>query len=852
MKYNVKNTPNDFLISESVLDQVNTTLRKIEHSITVETDIQRAYDEFVRLVTQEMDRQVQPMNTNTSSRGRSKYKPYWNEELMLLWNKSRDSEQKWLKFMGAPMVKSQLKAKFCTDHKHFDRVHRKYKRQYQKQERIKIQDKLQGHNHAEFWRSIGKVGIANERRQDIPWEIVDSEGQVQKDKNVVLCRWKSDFEGFFNASDATHNLQPVEAVNTPNCADLNLPIQRAEIIKAIDAAKYGKASGIDQIPAEVLKNDSAIDLMLRLCNGCLELGHVPTEWTRGIINPIYKPGSGDNRNPLNYRGITLISVPCKIYCAVLNARLTEWLEDNDMLCDEQNGFRKGRSCEEHILALHSIANTRKLAKQSTYVSFIDLRKAFDTVDRTLLWHKLERIGLRGKFYTALKSLYQDVKCCVRVNGNDTPWFDVTSGVRQGCVLSSTMFSVFINDLATRINEAGLDVTIDDVIVSILLYADDIVLIAPDTRSLQSMLDIVSDWCQLWGLDFNPQKSKVVHFRPPSTLRTDFEFKCGQNSVDKADSYKYLGLWFDEHVRMDKAVRELAKSASRALGALIGKFISVGGMTYDVFTKLYETMVEPVLMNCSGVWGTKQHNVINTVQNKAIRFFMAVGKHTSNIASRGDMGWISCFSKQRRACIRPMCRVLRINDERLLSRVIRWSSRYRRGWHGITTRLIADMNESNLVYDRTLSTKTVIRRLSDNLRELDQQEWLRALHDDRNCVNGNKLRTYRTFKQSVNPEVYVTSDIPRAHRRVLAQFRAGCLPIAIETGRYSRPTIPLEERKCLFCIQDVIEDEKHFLTNCNLYNDLRSELYNSYSSFIYNFENLDSDSKFSSIMTCPYI
>ena len=76
---------------------------------------------------------------------------------------------------------------------------------------------------------------------------------------------------------------------------------------------------------------------------------------------------------------------------------------------------------------------------------------------------------------------------------------------------------------------------------------------------------------------------------------------------------------------------------------------------------------------------------------------------------------------------------------------------------------------------TVSTKTVIRRLSDKLNDLDLQDWHRALHDDRNCVNGNKLRTYRTFKQSINPEAYVTSDIPRAHRRVISAIQSRLPP-----------------------------------------------------------------------------
>jgi len=126
---------------------------------------------------------------------------------------------------------------------------------------------------------------------------------------------------------------------------LNEPISRDEVLQAVIHAKFRKASGIDNIPAEVLKNDCAVDLLFRIINGCFNLGKVPTQWNSGVINPILKPGSDDDRQPLNYRGITLMSVPCKIYCYILNQRLSTWLEHNDILCDEQNGFRSGRSCE---------------------------------------------------------------------------------------------------------------------------------------------------------------------------------------------------------------------------------------------------------------------------------------------------------------------------------------------------------------------------------------------------------------------------------------------------------------------------------------------------------------------------
>ena len=199
-------------------------------------------------------------------------------------------------------------------------------------------------------------------------------------------------------------------------------------------AKLRKAVGIDDIPTEVLKNDVAVNLLFQIISGCFNLGKVPVQWNSGIINTIFKQGSDDDRQPLNYRGITVISVPCKIYCNILNHRLSSWLENNNILCDEQNGFRRGRSCEEHIHLLYTVLNDRKISKKSSYVCFVDTRKAFDTVEHNLLWYKLQRIGVRGKFLTAIQSLYNEVKCTVCVNNDLTPWFNVEAGVKQGCIL----------------------------------------------------------------------------------------------------------------------------------------------------------------------------------------------------------------------------------------------------------------------------------------------------------------------------------------------------------------------------------------------------------------------------------
>ena len=120
---------------------------------------------------------------------------------------------------------------------------------------------------------------------------------------------------------------------------------------------------------------------------------------------------------------------------------------------------------------------------------------------------------------AVKSLYTAVSPCVRINGYYTEWFDVTSGLRQGCSLSPLLFNIFINDIALKIKACGKSVKIDGDTVGILLYADDIVLLADNEKELQDMLDILNNWCVFNNMSVNATKSNVMHFRPNSISRT---------------------------------------------------------------------------------------------------------------------------------------------------------------------------------------------------------------------------------------------------------------------------------------------------------------------------------------------
>ena len=188
----------------------------------------------------------------------------------------------------------------------------------------------------------------------------------------------------------------------------------------------------------------------------------------------------------------------------MNKRLQKYLETNNILAEEQNGFRVGRSCIDHIFVMCTVLRNRKMLGKETFLCFIDYKKAFDSVDRNLLLYKLSSIGISGHMYKAISSLYSNPKSRVILQDYSTEYFDCPVGVKQGDCLSPTLFAIFINNLASEIKSSGvgLKLDIEDIagnieitLLNILLYADDIVLFAENEADLQFLLNIVEIWCE---------------------------------------------------------------------------------------------------------------------------------------------------------------------------------------------------------------------------------------------------------------------------------------------------------------------------------------------------------------------
>ena len=442
-----------------------------------------------------------------------------------------------------------------------------------------------------FWESIDRLGP--KRRNKIPWE-VEINGQIVTEKTDVLNKWKQDFEMLytfenikfddeFKVQTLENNSKAEAWLGSTSAEKLNRPLTKREVSNVCERAKPGKAVGVDKVANELLKHSNVVELLFNLFTNILATGVIPDKWRQAIIHPIPKSNPNSN-DPLQYRGLALQCCIMKLLGNILNNRITQHLTEHNLLCDEQNGFRKHRSCQHHIFALTSVIRNRISEGKSTYCAFIDFRKAFNVVDRSLLIHKLSKLGINGNILQLRKELYNKTSNVIRVNGQLSDEFESKNGVKQGDNLSPTSFNCYINGLIEEIKSENLGIKINDEYkLCILTYANDIVLISPDARELQIMLNRLNKWCKCWRVLINPFKSKIVHFRKKTTPKTCMSFMLDENTLELVHCYKYLGVSLNYWLDPSHTTELLAGAGSQALGQLISKTRSNYELGYTMFT-----------------------------------------------------------------------------------------------------------------------------------------------------------------------------------------------------------------------------------------------------------------------------
>ena len=447
--------------------------------------------------------------------------------------------------------------------------------------------------------------------------------ELLKDNESINNRWREHFQELLNRDSTTQSDFLGHIPQSPIREDMGEPPTLAEVQDAIRSLKINKATGPDGIPAEVLK-EGGPELQCRLHALLLkvwEKEELPSELRDALIVTIFK--KGDKADCGNYRGISLLSTTGKVLARVLANRLLPLSEE--VLPESQCGFRPSRGTADMIFTARQLQEKCREHKQPLYMAFIDLTKAFDTVDRQALWSILLRYGCPDKYVRILRLLHDGMTATVLNNsGSLSEPFTVETGVKQGCIIAPTLFSVFIafilhligkelpqgipiwyrtDGRLFNLNRFKAKTKIRKTIIMELQYADDNAIAAHSAEDLQGILNAFAKAYRALGLAMNIKKTQVLHQPPPNQPSTPPIINVDNTTLVNVDHFPYLGSFLSSKADIDSEVNHRLSCASGAYGRLRKRVFEDRDLRVDTKLLVYKAVVLPTLLYGAESWTT---------------------------------------------------------------------------------------------------------------------------------------------------------------------------------------------------------------------------------------------------------
>ena len=346
--------------------------------------------------------------------------------------------------------------------------------------------------------------------------------EVVQDPEILLQVWVEHFQKLMRSraehiQDLCELKQKVEEMETLSHGNeeflLDVPFTAEEVARAIARLKGRKAPGPDGLMAEHLKagGEAMVIWLLRILNAVVELEVVPDVLKQGLIVPVYKGGGKDPLRVDSYRGVTLTSMVAKVLEFLFLERLQLVFMETGLPHVNQSAYRKAVSCADAIFATQEIIARYLRGGSRVYMRLYDLQKAFDSVEYPVLLQKLYDVGVNGKMWRLLKNWYEGGSCRVKVDGMVSGRFVVERGVKQGSVLSPSLFLLVMDPLLRQLQASGLGLSVNRYYAGGYLYSDDIRTLATSEESLQWQVALVKAFADKNFFRLNPSKCEIVMF-----------------------------------------------------------------------------------------------------------------------------------------------------------------------------------------------------------------------------------------------------------------------------------------------------------------------------------------------------
>ena len=340
---------------------------------------------------------------------------------------------------------------------------------------------------------------------------------------------------------------------------------------------------------------------------------------------------GDTTDPTNYRPITVSPVLSKVATKLINERLVKLIEKENLLNESQLGFRPKKSCTHGVYILSTVIGKMKRSKLKGVLTFVDLKAAYDSVDRNRLFEAMNKLGLGGKVQGIIGSLYHQDKIIFEVNGSNTEPLYLKQGVRQGCNLSPTLFNILMREVADKLQGREGGIALGGQPLVILLYADDICLISLNNEVAKDHFKELQKACLDIGLKVNLKKSEIV------VKKGDYGIEVLKNlPLEIVAFYKYLGV----QLAIERARYFSVYSASRALKAKAYCLSTISLARNSPCPALFAWRIwrlvalPAILYGCEAVLiREKELEMIEKEQATVAKFILQVGPSTQNVVAQ---------------------------------------------------------------------------------------------------------------------------------------------------------------------------------------------------------------------------
>ena len=681
-------------------------------------------------------------------------------------------------------------------------------KQYRKDMRNRLKN-LKGSNSKEYWSILNR-------------------GTKKRQPNIPLDDLYDFFKKLNKSPEGGNTFENNIDVNIPENInieqlneELNAYITQEEILSCIKKLKNNKAFGEDFIVNEYIKSSYEVFLPLyeKIFNLIFDSGVIPDIWLIGNIKPIYK-NKGNPFDPKNFRPITILSCLGKLFTAVLSERLCQFSDDSSLLNENQFGFRKSYSTTDSIFTLFSFFEILKNKRKKLFCAFVDFEKAFDTVWREALWHKLLLNHINGKMHNVIFNMYKDVKSCVMYNNKKSNFFDCEMGVRQGENLSPFLFAVFLNDLQNFLeqeNVSGLreiSGILEDKFniflkLFVLLYADDTVLMSESKEGLQDILNKFGTYCDTWRLKVNIDKTKIMVFSR-GRQETALKFFLNGKELEIVNEFNYLGIQLNRTGNFNKAINKQTEKATKAMYEVLKKG-RIHNLSIECQIDLFNKIVKPILLYGSEIWGfSKNIRYLEKVQLRFCKLLLKLKSSTPNYMVYGELGIYPLEIDIKVRMISYWCRLLSGKETKLpyicykLQHKLFIDDHFDFLWIQFIKKIFDDTGFSNIWMNQNFpNSDWLTAALKLRLTDQFQQHWLSQIEDSSKALN------YRLFKSSLVFENFL-NVLEDKDIFTFLKFRTTNHRLPVETGRWNGTEH--ENRICTKC-NNGIGDEYHFIMEC---------------------------------------